>query len=294
MSENWDRQSVIKKGRGNKGGGKPRPYYMRLGIRISCIVGAGLAPALQLSPALSTPALQPFAEGLHRLGLELTEQQLDQFLWYRQELLDWNTRINLTAITDPGEVMIKHFLDSLSLLLVYDVPDARLLDIGAGAGFPGLPLKIVRPQWHVVLLEATGKKVKFLQHIIEALQLKDIVVVHGRAEELAHKAEYRGSFTVVTARAVASLPALLEYTAPFCRLGGQMIFPKKGDLAEELARGKRAASQVGARFKADVPVTLPGLDDDRRLLVWEQVSKCPEQYPRSGGVMAKKPLGKII
>jgi len=294
MSENWDRQSVIKKGRGNKGGGKPRPYYMRLGIRISCIVGAGLAPALQLSPALSTPALQPFAEGLHRLGLELTEQQLDQFLWYRQELLDWNTRINLTAITDPGEVMIKHFLDSLSLLLVYDVPDARLLDIGAGAGFPGLPLKIVRPQWHVVLLEATGKKVKFLQHIIEALQLKDIVVVHGRAEELAHKAEYRGSFTVVTARAVASLPALLEYTAPFCRLGGQMIFPKKGDLAEELARGKRAASQVGARFKADVPVTLPGLDDDRRLLVWEQVSKCPEQYPRSGGVMAKKPLGKTI
>src|SRR6266705_3966153 len=284
----------------NPGGGKPRPYISGNLSTNTRNVGAELAPALhiqtawQTSPALFNPALQAFLEGLYQLGLELTEKQLDQFLWYRQELLDWNTRINLTAISDPDEVMIKHFLDSLSLLMAFDAPEARLLDIGAGAGFPALPLKIVRPQWHVVLLEATGKKVRFLQHIIEALQLKDIVVVHGRAEELAHKAEYRGSFDVVTARAVASLPALLEYAAPFCYLRGQIIFPKKGDLAEELARGKRAASQVGARFKADVPVTLPVLDDGRRLLVWEEVSKCPEQYPRSGEVMAKKPLGKTI
>ena len=142
-----------------------------------------------------------------------------------------------------------------------------------------------------MLLEATGKKVNFLQHIIETLGLKGIVAVHGRAEELAYRAEYRSSFNLVTARAVASFPVLLEYAAPFCRIGGQMIFPKKGDLAEELARGKRAASQVGARFKADIPVTLPGLDDGRKLLVWEQVKRCPKQYPRSGGVMAKKPLG---
>jgi 16S rRNA (guanine527-N7)-methyltransferase len=266
------------------------------------IVGAGLPPAQQTSPAFFNPAqqssparanpdFQPFLEGLHQLGLGLTEQQLDQFLRYREELLDWNTRINLTAISDPDEVLTKHFLDSLSLLMVYDAPHTRLLDIGAGAGFPGLPLKIVRPQWHVVLLEATGKKVTFLQHIIETLQLKDVIAVNGRAEELAHKAEFRDSFDVVTARAVSSLPALLEYSAPFCRLGGQMIFPKKGDLAEELARGERAASQVGVRFKADIPVTLPGLDDGRRLLMWEQVSKCPEQYPRNGSIMAKKPLG---
>jgi 16S rRNA (guanine527-N7)-methyltransferase len=166
-----------------------------------------------------------------------------------------------------------------------------LLDIGAGAGFPGLPLKIVRPRWHVLLLEATGKKVIFLQHVIETLQLKDVIAMHGRAEEFAHKTGYRGSFDVITARAVASRAALLEYSAPFCRLGGQMIFPKKGDLAEELARGKRVATQLGVRFKADIAVNLPGLNDGRRLLVWEQVSKCPEQYPRSGGVMAKKPLG---
>jgi 16S rRNA (guanine527-N7)-methyltransferase len=255
------------------------------------IVGAGLAPALQPSPALATPALLTFLEGLYQLGLELTEQQSGQFLRYREELLDWNTRINLTSITDPEEVLIKHFLDSLSLLMVYDTSNARLLDIGAGAGFPGIPLKIVRPQWQVVLLEATGKKVRFLQHIIETLQLKDVVAVHGRAEELAHKAEYRASFDVVTARAVASLPTLLEYAAPFCRVGGQIIFPKKGELTKELAQGKRAAQKVGASFKADVPVSLPGLEDSRRLLVWEQVRKCSEQFPRSGGVMTKKPLG---
>jgi 16S rRNA (guanine527-N7)-methyltransferase len=234
---------------------------------------------------------QLFLDGLNKLGLELKGQQSKQFSRYKQELLDWNTRINLTSIINPEEVLIKHFLDSLSLLMIFDAPNARLLDIGAGAGFPGLPLKIVRPQWHVLLLEATGKKVIFLQHVIETLQLKNVIAMHGRAEEFAHKSGYRGSFDVITARAVASLSALLEYSAPFCRLGGQMIFPKKGDLAEELARGKRAASQLGVRFKADIAVNLPGLNDGRRLLVWEQVSKCPEQYPRSGGVMAKKPLG---
>jgi 16S rRNA (guanine527-N7)-methyltransferase len=248
-------------------------------------------PTFQPSPAHVNSDLQPFLEGLHQYGLELTQQQSDQFLRYRQELLDWNTRINLTAINDPDEILLKHFLDSLSLLKAYEAPHARVLDIGAGAGFPGLPLKILRPQWHVVLLEATGKKVKFLQHIIDTLQLKDVEAVHGRAEELAHRAEYRSSFDMVTARAVASLPALLEYAAPFCRLGGQMIFPKKGNIAKELARGRCAASQLGARFKADIPVTLPGLDDGRRLLVWEQVSKCLVQYPRNAGVMTRKPLG---
>ena len=170
---------------------------------------------------------------------------------------------------------------------------SRLLDIGAGAGFPGLPLKIARPRWQVVLLEATGKKVTFLQHVIETLQLQDVIAVHGRAEELAHKQEYRAAFELVTGRAVASLPTLLEYASPFCRVGGQIILPKKGELAEELAQGKRAARQVGAVLKDDVAVTLPGLEDGRRLLVWEQVRKCPAQFPRSGAAMAKRPLGEV-
>jgi 16S rRNA (guanine527-N7)-methyltransferase len=232
-----------------------------------------------------------FIEGLQHLHLQLSEHQVEQLLHYCQELLDWNTRMNLTAITNPEEVWLKHFLDSLSLLSVYDKPETRLLDIGSGAGFPGLPLKIVRPGWHVTLLEATGKKVTFLQHIIELLQLPNVIALHGRAEELAHKREYRAAFDLVTARAVASLPTLLEYTAPFCRVGGFIILPKKGELAEELVQGKRAAPLVGAALKADLPVALPGLDDGRRLLVWEQKKLCPAQFPRSGGVMAKKLLG---
>src|SRR2546421_1809198 len=245
-------------------------------------------------------ALEVFTEVLHQLGLDVNgpagreRPLMQQFLRYRQELLDWNTRMNLTAITDPGEVLIKRFLDSLSMLIVYDRSGTRLLDIGAGAGFPGLPLKIARPHWQVVLLEATGKKVTFLQHVIETLQLQDVIAMHGRAEEIAHKQEYRAAFDLVTARAVASLPILLEYAAPFCRIGGQIILPKKGELGDELAQGKRAARELGAVLKADVAVTLPGLADGRRLLVWEQQKLCPPQFPRSGGAMTKKPLGEAM
>ncbi len=231
-----------------------------------------------------------FIAGLRQLDLSLSDQQLAQFVRYQQELLDWNTRFNLTAITDPEDVQMKHFCDSLSLLVAYNRPQARLLDIGSGAGFPGVPLKIARPEWKITLLEATGKKVTFLRHIIETLRLEGIVAIQGRAEELAHQPAYRGAFDLVTARAVASLSTLLEYSAPYCRVGGAIIFPKKGELANELLHGKRAAGQLGARFKADLLVQIPDLADGRRLLVWEQQKPCPAQFPRAGTVMAKKPL----
>ena len=240
---------------------------------------------------MAEDAERTFQEGLHRPGLTLSEEQREQFVRYREELLDWNTRVNLTAITNPEEVQVKHFLDSLSLLLVYDKPQTRLLDIGTGAGFPGLALKIVRPEWQVVLLEATGKKVTFLRHVIDTLHLTGVEVVHGRAEELAHKPQYRATFDVVTARAVAALPTLLEYSAPFCRVSGEIILFKKGDIGSELIQGQRAARLLGAIFKEDIPVTLPGLEDDRRLLVWQQQKPCPPQYPRSGAAIAKKALG---
>lgn len=244
---------------------------------------------------MGNDALDTFAEMLHVFVLAADRREgtaLTQFMRYRQELLDWNTRMNLTAITNPEEVLIKHFLDSLSVLQVYDKPRVRLLDIGSGAGLPGLPLKIVRPHWQVVLLEATGKKVTFMRHMIETLHLETVVAVHGRAEEVAHKQEYWATFDVVTARAVASLPVLLEYASPFCRVGGQIILLKKGALEDELIQGKRAAKEVGAVLKSDVAVILPGLADGRRLLVWEQQKLCPRQYPRSGSAMAKKPLGE--
>ncbi len=232
-----------------------------------------------------------FVEGLEQLGLDPHDEQLlAAFESYRKELLDWNTRMNLTAITDPQDVLLKHFLDSLSLLKAYTNSEARLLDIGSGAGFPGLPLKIVRPQWHVTLLEATGKKTLFLRHMVETLRLRDVEIIHGRAEELAHKREYRATFDIVTARAVSALPTLLEYCAPYCRVGGVIVLPKKGDLTEELQQAKRTAVYVGTKFKADIPVDLPGLADGRRLLVWEQQKPCPPRYPRSGSAIAKKPL----
>ncbi len=244
---------------------------------------------------MNNTSLTVFNAGLRQLGLTLSDTQFEQFLLYRAELLDWNTRMNLTAITNPDEVLLKHFLDSLTLLAVIDKPRLRLLDIGTGAGFPGLPLKIVRPQWSVTLLEATGKKVTFLNHIIEVLQLEDVVAMHGRAEELAHNPAWRATFDVVTARAVAAIPTLLEYAAPYCRVGGLIIFPKKGDISDELTQGKHAAKVVGAAFKAEKTLSLPGLSDERSLVVWEQRKLCPQQYPRSGAVMAKKPfLGKTL
>lgn len=243
-------------------------------------------------------SLERLSAGVRPLGLELSEQQLAQFQCYRAELLEWNTRFNLTAITDPEEVLTRHFLDSLSLLLALDRPRVRptlsLLDIGTGAGFPGLPLKIVRADWQITLVDATGKKVQFLQHVIETLGLEGIEAVQGRAEELAHKPAYRGAFDVVTARAVASFSTLLEYSAPFSKVRGLIVLPKKGLLDEELAQGKRAAQQLGTVLKADLPVTLPELADGRRLFIWEQRMLCPSQFPRNGGTMSKKPLGGAL
>jgi 16S rRNA (guanine527-N7)-methyltransferase len=238
-------------------------------------------------------SLDQFMQSLHTLDPLVSVQQLQLFLRYRQELIEWNSRFNLTAITDPDEILYKHFLDSASLLAVYDKRQAKVLDIGAGAGFPGLPLKILRPRWRVVLLEATGKKVTFLRYMIEALELREIEAVQGRAEDLAHQQAYRASFDLVTARAVASLPILLEYAAPYCRVGGQIILPKKGDVTAELAQGKLAARLLGSILRADRAVTLPQLADGRRVLVWEQVKKCPESFPRSRSAMLKKPPGSV-
>src|SRR5579875_574651 len=224
---------------------------------------------------MSCEASALFKRGVEQLQLTLSERQYEQLMRYREELLDWNTRVNLTAITDAGEVLLKHFLDSLSLLQAFDRGTASLLDIGSGAGFPGLVLKIARPQWQVTLLEATGKKVLFLQHVIARLNLQGVIAIHGRAEELAHQSDYRSKFDLVTARAVSALPILLEYAAPFCRVGGSMVFPKKGDLIEEMARGKRAAPLVGASFASAIPITWPGLDDGDNCSVGDKSAPVP-------------------
>jgi len=239
--------------------------------------------------------LAPLAEGAAALGLTLSERQRAQFAQLRDLLLDWNTRVNLTAITDPDEVVTRHFLDALTCTLALSADararQLRLLDVGSGAGFPGLPLAIVFPRWQVTLLEATGKKTRFQEAAIAALGLTNVHPLHARAEELAHTREQRGRYHVITARAVAALPTLLEYCAPFARVGGVIIAPKKGDLAQELAAGRTAATLLGARLLNPIAITTPGLaDDDRALLVARQQRPCPPLYPRAGGAPQKHPL----
>lgn len=239
--------------------------------------------------------LAALADGARAFGIALGAAQLAAFARHRALLLDWNQRINLTAITAPGEVLTRHFLDSLSLALA--VPPslragaAALLDVGSGAGFPGLPLAIAFPAWRVTLLEATGKKVRFLEHAISELRITNARALHGRAEEMAHAASDRGRYDLVAARALAALPTLLEYCQPFARVGGLTIALKKGDLAGELAAGQRAVEMLGGELHPPLPVTIPGLDDGRVLLVARQVHACPAIYPRPAGAPAKRPLG---
>jgi 16S rRNA (guanine527-N7)-methyltransferase len=239
--------------------------------------------------------LAPLSDGAAALGVALDDAQLDQFRRYRDLLLDANRRVNLTAITDPAEVVTRHFLDSLTCLLAVAPAQRsrplRLLDVGSGAGFPAIPLAIAFPAWRVTSLEATGKKARFQQEAVAALGLKCVTIQSGRAEEFARKLEHRGRYDLVTARAVAALPTLLEYCCPFARAGGRVIAPKKGDLAEEVASGARAASLLGAQLLAPVPVTTPPLADGRVLLVAEQQRACPQQYPRPAGAPVKHPLG---
>jgi len=233
------------------------------------------------------------------------------FATYRRLLLEWNTRFNLTAITDPAEVDRRLIADALRMLPAVDTfcppsppagmrspspprrlaasPPCRLIDIGAGAGFPGLPLKLARPELDVTLVEATGKKVSFLQQVIRELGLVGVEALHTRAEDLGHNPAFRGQYDLATARAVASLPALLELCVPFLRMGGHALFPKGAEIGEELARAGRAAPLVGARIvSAD---RLPG--SDTRLVIVEKTGPTPTRYPRRAGIPAREPLGSI-
>jgi 16S rRNA (guanine527-N7)-methyltransferase len=204
---------------------------------------------------------------------------------YRQDLLDWNQRVNLTAIRDPGAVDQVHFLDSLACLLAPIPPGARLLDVGAGAGFPGMPLKIVRPDMALTLLEATGKKARFLSHVASRLGLSGVVVVNDRAETAAG----RDSFDVVVARAVGGLPVLLELTLPFCRLDGLVLAPKKGaGLPAEVASAAHALEVLGGELAPSLSYELGC--EPREIVVVRKVRATPPGYPRRPGMPAKNPL----
>lgn len=230
--------------------------------------------------------------GAREWGLELTAGQVEAFELYYQQLIIWNERANLTAITDYEEVQVKHFLDSLSCLQVLTTypPQTRYIDIGAGAGFPGLPLKIVRPQMRLTLLEATAKKALFLEHIVEKLGLQDVKIIRGRAEELGQQPVHRELHKIALARAVAQLPVLLEYALPLLMIGGIFVAQKGMEIEGEVEAAQPAMEILGGRMREVRAVHLPGLEALRHLVVVEKVASTPQKYPRRAGIPAKRPL----
>jgi 16S rRNA (guanine527-N7)-methyltransferase len=225
------------------------------------------------------------------MGFRLSADQLESFSTYLRELQEWNARTNLTAVDDERGIALKHFADSLSLLPELPEGAFRLIDIGAGAGFPGLPLKIVRPEIDVTLLDATAKKTEFLTHMIATLKLAGAAAIHGRAEEIARDEAYRETFDVAVARAVAKLPALAELALPFVKVGGRFIAQKQAhDGGENEIEGARnALSELGGEILAvkNAPAPLPA---GRQLVIISKISATPEKYPRRPGLPGKRPL----
>lgn len=228
--------------------------------------------------------------GAHQLDLDLTSVQLDQFSHYAELLIEWNLRFNLTSIVDPREIVIKHFLDSLSAARAIPLGSTRLIDVGAGAGFPGLPIKVTRPDVSLVLVEATRKKCAFLQAVINELKLDSTALVNARAEEAGRLEEHREQYEVAIARAVAELPTLIEYLLPFVKIGGVAVAQKSREAEKETQRAAAAIAALGGRLRAVTPVIVPGLNEQRSLVIVEKIDRTPEKYPRRAGVPAKKPL----
>jgi 16S rRNA (guanine527-N7)-methyltransferase len=253
-------------------------------------------PSLALSDFDPQTHLLQLQEGCHALGIALDAQQLAQFELYYRELVDWNDKINLTAITEYREVQIKHFLDSLVALpliaaAVGDAfPAVRLLDVGTGAGFPGIPLKIVAPSLKVTLMDGTGKKIAFLREVVAKLGLAQVEVVQGRAEEMGNSADYRAQFDLVTARAVASLNTLVEYLLPLVRRGGLAVIYKGASAPQELVESRKAIGLLGGEVLRLAPVQVPMLDEQRFVLLIKKQQPTPDRYPRGQGLPRKKPL----
>ena len=234
---------------------------------------------------------QIFENKLASLGIALTEIQKEQFYKFYELLVEWNKVMNLTGITEYEEVNEKHFVDSISIIKAIDMNQVHtVIDIGTGAGFPGIPLKIVFPHIKVVLLDSLNKRINFLNTVIDELGLENIKTIHGRAEDYARQAEYREQFDLCVSRAVANLATLSEYCLPYVKVNGYFISYKSGEIDQELLDGNKAISLLGGKLSDVVKFQLPGSDINRSFVKIEKKQSTSKKYPRKAGLPAKEPL----
>lgn len=236
--------------------------------------------------------VEAFIAALKKAGILLTETQVKQFHQYYELLVETNEHVNLTAITEQHEVYLKHFFDSLTVaqyVTSLQTTNQTLIDVGTGAGFPALPLKIAFPQLRVTLVDALQKRVRFLKTVVEALGLDHVTIVHGRAEDIGQEQRFREQFDYATARAVARTSVLAEYTLPFVKIGGQLLVMKGANAQQELGDGEKALHTLGGRFKEAFDFQLPN-GDKRFIQIIDKVQKTPKKYPRQAGTPNKKPI----
>lgn len=222
-----------------------------------------------------------------KIGLE--QEQIRQFYKYMELLIEWNEKVNLTAITDPKEIILKHFIDSLTI--AKDIKEGKtLVDVGTGAGFPGIPLKIYRKDIKVTLVDSLNKRINFLNEVIKELNLSNIETIHARAEEFGQNKKYREKFDISTSRAVANLSTLAEYLIPLVKLNGEVICMKGSNVKEELEEAKNAIKILGGEIKSQEEFELPQSDIKRNTITIKKVNKTPLKYPRKPGTPAKEPI----
>ncbi|MEN6481226.1 MAG: 16S rRNA (guanine(527)-N(7))-methyltransferase RsmG [Anaerolineaceae bacterium] len=225
------------------------------------------------------------------LGIHLTNKQVAAFERYEKELLEWNSRFNLTAIRDSEGIRSKHFLDSMTCILAWgEVVPNNLIDIGTGAGFPGIPLKILVPNLQLTLVDSVGKKVEFCKFIVDALNLDKVQVIQARAEDIGQNQLYREKYDWAVARAVANLPVLAEYLLPLVKVGGGAIAQKGESGPAEAQKADQAIHLMGGRLRQLIPVSLPGVVEERYLVVMDKIAATHAQYPRRVGIPSKKPI----
>ncbi len=234
---------------------------------------------------------QLMKEASLEVGLDLTEQQYNQFIMYMRLLQEWNEKINLTAITEDEEVIKKHFIDCIKAFKSNAVKNAKtIIDVGTGAGFPGLPIAIMNPNVRVTLLDSLNKRINFLNAVIAKLDLKNVVTIHSRAEDGARKPELRENFDVATSRAVANMAVLSEFCLPYVKLEGYFVALKGPAIEDEIKEGKKAISTLGGELENIIEVNIEESDLKHNIVEIRKVSKCPKTYPRKAGTINKKPI----